>query len=388
MKKIVSVLCAVLFVMAAYAEDSKLRIAVFDPTSTGTSIDEGTVVAVREMISSAFVNVGKYSIVERSLLEKVMEEQSFSNSGAVDENQATEIGKLAGANKIVLSVVTLTGGRNMLSVKMIDVMTAQVDRQRVKIVTSGELLDIVEPLVLEMLGMQNVASNNTSEYSNRELEEAASPKPDENISSPADSENVINEVSGMGVSAVLASSLSYPPASVNVYGVDFSQVRIYGAKKKETDIEFQKAFRGINELLILEKSKYDFERLLGVPTAVFPTIADERNSEIDWFSARTAIQYADKLPVNQMIAEYNIPHDRGIGLVVIARLLNKDEEKALHELVLFDIATRKIIYRHEALCEAGGYGLRNYWANSVYELIDNKELRKQMKQMRSNGILR
>lgn len=388
MKKIVSVFCAILFVMAVHAEDNKLRIAVFDPTSTGTSIDEGTVVAVREMISSAFVNVGKYSIVERSLLEKVMEEQSFSNSGAVDENQATEIGKLAGANKIVLSVVTLTGGRNMLSIKMIDVLTAQVDRQRVKIVTSGELLDIVEPLVLEMLGLQDAASNGASEYSHREHAEASSAKPTGNVSLPADTDNTVNAVLDIGVSAVLESSLSYPPASVNVYGVDFSQVRIFGAKKKETDLEFQKAFRGINELLILEKSKFDFERLLGVPTAVFPTIADKRNSEIDWFSARTAIQYADKLPINQMIAEYDIPHDRGIGLVVIARLLNKNEERALHELVLFDIATRKIIYRYEALCEAGGSGLRNYWANSVYELIDNKELRKQMKQMRSNGILR
>jgi hypothetical protein len=135
------------------------RIAVFDPASSGTSIDEGTKIAVREIISSTIVNTGKYSIVERSLLEKVMEEQQFSNSGAVDDMQATEIGKLAGANKIVLSVVTLTGGRNMISIKIIDVMTATIERQKVKVVTSGELLDVLESLTLDMLNIRYETKN-------------------------------------------------------------------------------------------------------------------------------------------------------------------------------------------------------------------------------------
>jgi hypothetical protein len=134
------------------AQDSKLRIAVFDPTSSGTTVDEGTKVAVREIISSAFVNTGKYIIVERSLLDKVMKEQEFSNTDNVDESQATELGRLAGANKVAVSVVTLVGGRNMLSIKVIDVKTATIDQQKTKIVSSNDLLDIVEPLTLELLG--------------------------------------------------------------------------------------------------------------------------------------------------------------------------------------------------------------------------------------------
>ncbi len=150
MKKIYMLLLAALIAMPVFAGE-KLRVAVFDPTSSGTAIDEGTKVAIREIISSTIVNAGNYDIVERSLLEKVMQEQSFSNSGAVDDNDATEIGKLAGANKVVLSVVTLTGGRNMLSVKIIDVKTASVERQKVKVVASGELLDAIEPITLALI---------------------------------------------------------------------------------------------------------------------------------------------------------------------------------------------------------------------------------------------
>jgi hypothetical protein len=153
MKKIFMLLCTLaITALALPAQDQKLRVAVFDPTSSGTAIDEGTKMAVREIISSTFVNTGKYTIVERSLLDKVMKEQAFSNTDMVDESQATELGRLAGANKVVLSVVTLVGGRNMLSVKVIDVQTATVDQQKTRIVSSNDLLDAVEPLTLELMG--------------------------------------------------------------------------------------------------------------------------------------------------------------------------------------------------------------------------------------------
>jgi hypothetical protein len=145
-------LFAATFISLHAQESGKLRVAVFDPSSSGATIDEDTKVAVRELISSIFVNTGKYSIVERSLLEKVMKEQEFSNSGAVDDSQATEVGKLAGANKAVLSIVTLVGGRNMLSVKIIDVQTATIDQQKTIIVNTKDLLDAVEPLTMELLG--------------------------------------------------------------------------------------------------------------------------------------------------------------------------------------------------------------------------------------------
>ena len=150
MKRVYLMLLAIVLCGSVWA-DSKLRVAVFDPSSSGSSIDEGTKVAIREIISSTIVNAGSYDIVERSLLEKVMQEQKFSNSGLVDDNDATEIGKLAGANKVILSVVTSTGGRNMLSVKIIDVKTASVERQKVKVVASGELLDVVEPITLALV---------------------------------------------------------------------------------------------------------------------------------------------------------------------------------------------------------------------------------------------
>jgi hypothetical protein len=159
MKKIVllGLFAIAVFTLPLQAQEDKLRVAVFDPSAIG--VDEGTKIVVREMISSVFVNTGKFSIVERSLLDQIMREQEFSNTDAVDESQATQLGKLAGAHKVVLSVVTQAGSRNMLSVKVIDVQTATVEKQQAKVIDQNALLDEIEPLTQELLGERVVRRN-------------------------------------------------------------------------------------------------------------------------------------------------------------------------------------------------------------------------------------
>jgi hypothetical protein len=158
MKRKISFVTYFLIIMLSFPlmaqENTTLRIAVLDPSAVG--IDEGTKIVVREMISSVFVNTGKFSIVERSLLDRIMKEQEFSHTDAVDESQATQLGKLAGAHKVVLSVVTQTGNRNMLSIKIIDVQTATVEKQQAKVFAPNALLDEIKPLTQELLGEQAI----------------------------------------------------------------------------------------------------------------------------------------------------------------------------------------------------------------------------------------
>ena len=159
------IVCVLLFgIIAAKAQGvnaqtEKLRVAVFDPTSSSSSIDEGTRDAVRELISSVFFNTGKYVVVGRSSLQQAIKIQRLSNTIAFDENQASELGRAAGADKAVLSVISLVNGRNMLSIKLIDINTATIEQQRAKVVDANDLLDAVEPLTLSMLGERGSVSD-------------------------------------------------------------------------------------------------------------------------------------------------------------------------------------------------------------------------------------
>lgn len=193
MKKILLILCFLGLCIFSYAQQSKLRVAVLDPTTSGIAMDDGTKLAVQELISSTFVNTGRYIIIERSMIDKIIKEQSFQNSDIADNSQATEIGKLAGANKVVLSAVSLVGGRNMLSIKIIDVTTASIDKQRTKIVGSSDLLDAVEPLTLELLGEQaEYVKQNTIFTQTESPKTEEKTKKDANDSSKKKSPNEIN----------------------------------------------------------------------------------------------------------------------------------------------------------------------------------------------------
>lgn len=356
MKKLLLVLCSLLLAGTVWAEDEKLRIAVFDPTSSGTSIDEGTKVAIRELISSTIVNTGRHNIVERSLLEKVMQEQSFSNSGIVDDNQATEIGKLAGANKIILSVVTLTGGRNMLSIKMIDVKTASVERQKVKVVTSGELLDIVEPMTLSLIGVSD-----SMEPAIEPRTETAAPEPKPTPQSHP-TESIISQ----------RKARKNIQNGLYIYGIDFSRTIIVAAR--ESNEEFAKAFTGINELLLTEPNKYNFGKAFKREVHdVYPTPAYQNNQAADIAIMRCSTKTGQIIvstdDIREMAKNYELPHTNGTGVVFIAQTLDKRKAEATYAVVFFDVATRRLISLDIMSGKAGGAGLRNYWANSVYDVL-------------------
>lgn len=131
----------------------KLKLAILDPVVAGEKLTDGLGISVREIVSSTFVNYAdNYSIVERSLLDKVIQEAKFSNSDAVDESQATQLGKLAGADRVVLIVASKFDSRCMLSIKLINVETATIDQQISKVVDYNSVLDVIEPLTLAVLG--------------------------------------------------------------------------------------------------------------------------------------------------------------------------------------------------------------------------------------------
>jgi hypothetical protein len=167
-----------------------------------------------------------------------------------------------------------------------------------------------------------------------------------------------------------------PAGEMFMYGVDFSHVQIY--KAKETAQQFSKAFVAINELFTLEPDKFNFSRLSSKPCVTYIYPACKLVENIDWQYAMNSNGMLQKNSVEDIVKNYQLPHSEGIGLVFIAWLLDKQAEVAHYEIVYFDIKTRRIIFNTTVAAEAGGSSLRNYWANSVYEVIDQKKIRKQI----------
>lgn len=157
-----------------------------------------------------------------------------------------------------------------------------------------------------------------------------------------------------------------------VYGVDFSQVKVYAAQ--ESIEQFAEAFEGINLLLASESSKYDFSAILGckyslVLDPIMKILSSTNFSKIKVYSKNlNEIDYAE------CIKRYKLPQKEGVGFVIIAKLLDKPNDSGRYTLIKFDIATREILLQQDAIGAARGFGLRNFWAGSVYNIIKSTKL--------------
>ena len=90
--------------------------------------------------------------------------------------------------------------------------------------------------------------------------------------------------------------------------------------------------------------------------------------ECDFSNIKTLDKDIEPINIAEKIKGYPIKETSGDGFIVIATLLDKSTNKATYKVVLFDIETREIIREKEFTSKAGGFGLRNFWAKTIYTL--------------------
>ncbi|MDR1553986.1 MAG: CsgG/HfaB family protein [Prevotellaceae bacterium] len=160
MKGILFSMFLAITILSLQAEDKK--VAVFDPAGDVTSsIRE----VVREEISSVIVNIEGYSVLERTLIDKVLEENKFQQGGLVDGVQIGEIGKKMGANYVLVSSITAMDDNYYISCKLIEVFTAKIEKQKTARTTQGvnDLIDVAQGVVKTMFGQEtNLLQNSQS----------------------------------------------------------------------------------------------------------------------------------------------------------------------------------------------------------------------------------
>ena len=154
--------------LIATAQDKK--VAIFDPAG---SIPKSTRDIVREEISSVIVNTAGYIVLERTLIDKVLEENKFQSGGLVDDSQVGELGRMMGANFVlVTSLSIMENGNYYISCKMTDVLTSRINKQKTSQTLRGtnDLIDVVQTMAKEMFGnVQNTSENLTTEKPSRQF---------------------------------------------------------------------------------------------------------------------------------------------------------------------------------------------------------------------------
>lgn len=149
---------------------------------------------------------------------------------------------------------------------------------------------------------------------------------------------------------------------VDFYGVDFSTVNVIGAG--ETEEKFLDAFDGINGLMLSEPKKYNVGKFLDLDV-VSTYIADaikqiDKLENVDFKNKKK-----EKISLRKILDVY--PSTEGNILIIIAKELNKGRNMGHFMAVVFDGESKEIISKVNFSGKAAGFGLRNFWAGSLYK---------------------
>lgn len=165
--------------------------------------------------------------------------------------------------------------------------------------------------------------------------------------------------------------------SIVWFGLDFSKAQLIGSEGFTDPVDIkERFFDRWNRLIIDEADKYNFRKTFQKESLEYDlSVVEERNK----------MPEADDLVIN---AEYSFSQEEaesivkqyrssefaeGLGLVFVIESFNKPEQIGTMWVTFFDIATHEIILIEKYTGEPGGFGLRNYWARSVYEVIEKLE---------------
>ncbi|OGF48493.1 MAG: hypothetical protein A2452_11710 [Candidatus Firestonebacteria bacterium RIFOXYC2_FULL_39_67] len=111
-------ICLAIFILPANASE-RVRMGVYDLESSNISKD--TALAVSEMMRAELFSTGRFVIVDKKNMEKVLKEQAFQQTGCTSSECAVEVGKILGVNIMATGSLTKLGNSINISVTLTDV---------------------------------------------------------------------------------------------------------------------------------------------------------------------------------------------------------------------------------------------------------------------------
>jgi hypothetical protein len=161
-------------------------------------------------------------------------------------------------------------------------------------------------------------------------------------------------------------------------GIDFSHVQLVGdfsqfndaGEKSSIEVK-NKYFPAWNNIVLHEAKKYDVKGMLRKENLTYDIdmMADVNSkAATEELETSNPVEYRRE-DIEKFVKRYKSSSKDGIGVAFVAESLNKIELEAWYHFVAIDLATNKILVYDRIKGKPAGIGLRNYWANTIYDVI-------------------
>ena len=159
--------------------------------------------------------------------------------------------------------------------------------------------------------------------------------------------------------------------SIVNFGIDYSLAKVFGGK--DSGYQYWVTYADINELFVSKSKTFDVGKRLGIPVEVVSLQAvNEVNKKINPDQIITTDN--NYMPTEAEIAEAvkKLPilsQEEKYGIVMVCLFMNKAEDRATYQFVIFNTKTKEILEQWTSSGKALGIGLKNYWSLSVLNAI-------------------
>jgi hypothetical protein len=158
-------------------------------------------------------------------------------------------------------------------------------------------------------------------------------------------------------------------------GLDFSVSKFIGDRERfGSTSDVQHMLEAWNDVIVGQKEKFDigvFIDKIKVDYAI--EIVKEHNASLDVtdiFSSeekdRVRLKPGD---IPTIVAEYDFTGKSGIGLMFIVESFSKLNEEGAVWVTFIDMNTKDVYFSERMTGKPGGFGLRNYWLASIYNIM-------------------
>ncbi len=157
-------------------------------------------------------------------------------------------------------------------------------------------------------------------------------------------------------------------------GLDFSDLRVFGDSDADVNAIKDQYFGSINDLVLNEPDKYYVAKAFERSNLVFDlTEVTRLNAAVDpdkliVLKSEEASQVTPER-VQELVNAYQLTDKTGYGIVFIMEGFNKSKKKATMYVTIIDMASKKVLLTKRMEGKAAGFGYRNYWARTVYEVL-------------------
>jgi TolB-like protein len=152
MRKVILLICTMVFAWVGNMQaQDRMKIAVLD-FKAGVGVSQTDVDGISAMLSTALFDTKKFTLVERTQIDKAISEQGFQKS-SLTAKQIARIGEILGVQKVLVGDVNVVRNEYNIDVRIVDVETGVVGSTAGVTLSQGQTFRSMMPkLASELVG--------------------------------------------------------------------------------------------------------------------------------------------------------------------------------------------------------------------------------------------